>query len=58
MATPQIHGTQAATPGSQIAETLGAASGKPIKAYVVSGEISSQQAMDRKSNRAATFGGG
>ena len=58
MATPQIQGTQAATPGSQIAETLGAASGKPIKAYVVSGEISSQQAMDRKSNRAATFGGG
>lgn len=58
MATPQIQGTQAATPGSQIAQTLGAASGKPIKAYVVSGEISSQQAMDRKSNRAATFGGG
>ena len=58
MQTPQIQGTQAATPGSQIAETLGAASGKPIKAYVVSGEISSQQAMDRKSNRAATFGGG
>ena len=58
MQTPQIQGTQVATPGSQIAETLGAASGKPIKAYVVSGEISSQQAMDRKSNRAATFGGG
>ena len=56
MSTPQIQGTQPATPGSQIAETLGATTGKPIKAYVVSGEISSQQALDRRTNRAATFG--
>jgi len=56
MQTPQIQGTQPATPGSQIAETLGATTGKPIKAYVVSGEISSQQALDRRTNRAATFG--
>jgi len=57
LATPQIQGTQAATPGSQIAESLAQASGKPIKAYVVSGEIASQQSLDRRSSRAATFGG-
>jgi hypothetical protein len=55
--TPVIGGTQAATPGSQIAETIGAASGKPIRAFVVSGEVSSQQALDRRTNVAATFGG-
>ena len=54
---PQIQGTQAATPGSQIASTLAAASGKPIKAYVVSTEISSQTALDRRTSNAATFGG-
>ena len=54
---PQIQGTQAATPGSQIADTLAAASGKPIKAYVVGQDISSQQALDRRTSTAATFGG-
>jgi len=57
LATPQIQGTQAATPGSQIAESLSMATSKPIKAYVVSGEIASQQSLDRRSSRAATFGG-
>jgi hypothetical protein len=56
---PQIVGTQTqATPGAQIAQTLGAASGKPIKAYVVSGDVTSQQALDRRTTRAATFSGG
>ena len=54
---PQIQGTAAATPGAQIADTLSAASGKPVKAYVVSGDISSQQALDRRTSNAATFGG-
>ena len=54
---PQIQGTAAATPGSQIASTLAAASGKPIKAYVVSGDVSNQQALDRRTSNAATFGG-
>lgn len=57
MAAPQIGGTQAATPGSQIADTLSAASGKPIRAFVVSGDVSSQQALDRRTSNAATFGG-
>jgi hypothetical protein len=56
---PQIVGTQTqATPGAQIAQTIGAASGKPVKAYVVSGDVTSQQALDRRTTRAATFSGG
>lgn len=58
MSTPQIEGTEAATPGSQIAQTIAASSGKPVRAYVVSSDISSQQALDRKTNRGATFGQG
>ena len=54
---PQIGGTQAASPGAQIAGTLAAASGKPMKAYVVAGDVSSQQALDRRTSNAATFGG-
>jgi hypothetical protein len=56
-AAPVIGGTQSATPGAQIAQTLSGASGKPIEAYVVSGKISSQQALDRRTSNAATFGG-
>lgn len=57
MAAPTIGGTQSATPGAQIADTLSAASGKPMKAYVVAGDVSSQQALDRRTSNAATFGG-
>jgi hypothetical protein len=56
MAAPQIQGTQAATPGSQIASTLSQTTNRPIKAYVVSGDVSSQQALDRRTSVAATFG--
>jgi len=45
-------------PTSQIAGTLAAASGKPVKAYVVSTEMSSAQALDRRTSRAATLSGG
>ena len=56
---PQIVGTTGqATPGAQIAGTLAQSSGKPIKAYVVSGDVTSQQALDRRTTRAATFSGG
>ena len=58
-AVPQITGTdRQASPGSQIAQTIGAASNKPIRAYVVSGDVTSQQALDRRTTRAATFSGG
>lgn len=56
---PQITGTTGqASPGAQIAGTLAQASEKPIKAYVVSGDVTSQQALDRRTTRAATFSGG
>jgi hypothetical protein len=56
---PQIQGTTGqATPGQQIAQTLAARTDKPIKAYVVSGDVTSQQALDRRTTRAATFSGG
>jgi len=58
-AVPQITGTTGqASPGQQIAQTLAARSEKPLKAYVVSGDVTSQQALDRRTTRAATFSGG
>ena len=58
-AVPQITGTQGqASPGQQIAQTLAARTEKPLKAYVVSGDVTSQQALDRRTTRAATFSGG
>ena len=43
---------------SQIAETIAASSQRPVQAYVVSTEVSSTQALDRRTNSSATFGGG
>jgi len=46
--------------GSQLAQAIAGArqrdEDKPIKAYVVSSDVSSQQALDRRTNVAATFG--
>lgn len=56
---PQITGTAGqASPGAQIAQTIAARTDKPLKAYVVSGDVTSQQALDRRTTRAATFSGG
>jgi hypothetical protein len=54
---PEIQTTGGANPTAQIAETIGKTQ-SPIRAYVVSQDISSQQALDRRTNRAATFVGG
>jgi hypothetical protein len=54
---PQIQTGGGMNPTQQIGETIAGAQ-KPLKAYVVSGDISSQQALDRRTNRAATFAGG
>jgi hypothetical protein len=54
---PQIQTTGGMNPTTQLGQTLTNAQ-KPLRAYVVSGEISSQQALDRRTNRAATFSGG
>jgi hypothetical protein len=48
-------GLGGANPTAQIAQTLAQTTGKPIKAYVVSTEMSSHQALDRRTNVAATF---
>lgn len=52
---PGVTTTGGTNPTQQIAGTLSAATNKPIKAYVVSGEVSSQQALDRRTSKAATF---
>ena len=57
ISTPQINTTGGMNPTAQIAQTINA-SQKPLRAYVVSQEVSSQQALDRRTNRAATFVGG
>jgi hypothetical protein len=54
MAAPQVQTGQGVNATTQIAQTIGA-SQKPIQAYVVSTQMSSQQALDRRTNAAATF---
>jgi hypothetical protein len=58
IATPQINTTGGMNPTTQIAQTIGAAQQRPIQAYVVSQQVSSTQALDRRTNAAATFSGG
>jgi len=54
LAAPQI-ASGGTNPTSQLAGTLAQASNRPIKAYVVGTDISSQQALDRRTNAASTF---
>ena len=54
ISTPQVQTGQGINATQQIAQTIGA-SQKPIQAYVVSTQITSQQALDRRTNSAATF---
>ena len=56
-AAPQIQTGGGMNPTQQIGETI-SASQKPIRAYVISGDITSQQALDRRTSRAATFSAG
>jgi len=56
-AAPQIQTGQGMNPTTQIAQSINN-SQAPLKAYVVSGEVSSQIALDRRTSRAATFVGG
>lgn len=54
---PQLQVGGGQSPTAAIGETISAAQ-RPIRAYVVSGDVSSQQALDRRTSRAATFAGG
>jgi hypothetical protein len=58
MAAPQIQSGGGQSTSSQIAQTIAMAQSKPQRAYVVAGDVSSQQALDRRTTRAATFSGG
>lgn len=58
MATPQVQTQGGASPSSQIAQTMAAAQQRPLRAFVVSQDIQNQTAIDRRTNRAATFSGG
>ena len=54
---PAIEGTtQGQNPTTQIAQTIEQRQQQPIRAYVVSQDITSTQALDRRTNSAATFG--
>lgn len=55
---PQIQTAAAAqgNTGTQIAQTIAESTSKPVQAYVVSTEVSSTQALDRRTNSAASFG--
>jgi hypothetical protein len=63
IATPSISATAApefqtggqVDTGTQVAGAIAGAQQKPIRAYVLSTEVSSQQALDRRTNTAATF---
>lgn len=56
---PQIEtaaALQGVNTGTQIAESIAASTERPVQAYVVSTEVSSTQALDRRTNSAASFG--
>ena len=54
---PSIEGTtQGQNPNTQIAQTIAQRQNQPIRAFVVSQDITSTQALDRRTNSAATFG--
>ena len=54
---PQIQTGGGMNPTTQLGQTLTNAQ-KPLRAYVVSQDIQSQTALDRRTSRAATFSGG
>jgi hypothetical protein len=56
-AAPEINSAGGNNPATQIAQTINK-SQAPVKAYVISGDVSSQIALDRRTTRAATFAGG
>jgi hypothetical protein len=53
---PTVQGGTPTDPTSLIRQTISGAMGRPMRAYVLSQDISSTQALDRRTNTAATFG--
>ncbi len=56
VSTPPAFNVVGATETSQLAQTIATAQQKPVRAYVVSTDISTQQALDRKTSNQATLG--
>lgn len=54
--TPPAFNVVGATETSQLAQTIATAQQKPVRAYVVSTDVSTQQALDRKTANQATLG--
>jgi len=52
---PQVQTGMAQNPTTQITRTLAQTTQKPVEAFVVSTSVSSQQQLDRRTNRAATL---
>jgi hypothetical protein len=55
---PTIQGGTPSDPTSLIRQTISGAMSRPVRAYVISQDVSSNQALDRRVNQAATFSGG
>jgi hypothetical protein len=53
---PTVQGGTPTDPTSLIRQTISGAMSRPLRAYVVSQDVSSTQALDRRTNTAATFG--
>lgn len=56
ISTPPAFNVVGATAESQLAQTIAGAQQKPVRAYVVSTDVSTQQALDRKTAKQATLG--
>jgi len=56
ISTPPAFNVVGATETSQLAQTIAGAQQKPIRAFVVSTDVSTQQALDRKTTNQATLG--
>lgn len=56
ISTPPAFNVVGSTAESQLAQTIAGAQQKPVRAYVVSTDVSTQQALDRKTANQATLG--
>ena len=55
MSAPIVNTTNSANPATQISKTIQDAGGQPIRAYVVSSDITNAQSLERRVNKGATF---
>jgi hypothetical protein len=56
--TPTVQSGAGISPSAQIAAQLQKTASTPVRAYVIASEISSVQALDRRTSAASTFSGG